>query len=116
MMAGQRLQVIGMHLDLSGIRRRHQLRAVLAAAGQGPTVLMGDFNQWSQARGAMREFGDGWQVLDPGRSFPSRQPVARLDRIVVSQHWACEETGVHHSPLSARASDHLPIMARLTLA
>ena len=29
-------------------------------------------------------FAGGWQVLAPGRSFPTRQPVAQLDRIVAS--------------------------------
>ena len=112
--------VVGMHLCLSGLRRRHQIKAVIDfVARRGarcPTVLMGDFNQWSQARGAMREFPGQWTLLAPGRSFPSRQPVARLDRIVISEHWKCRLTGVHHSPLSARASDHLPVFATLNLA
>ncbi len=115
---GLRLRVVGMHLDLSGLRRRHQLRAVLRhldRSGQPcPMVLMGDFNQWSRARGAMREFAPDWQVLAPGKSFPARRPLASLDRIVLSPHWRCIETKVHHSALAARASDHLPIFALLT--
>jgi endonuclease/exonuclease/phosphatase family metal-dependent hydrolase len=114
LIGGQHVNVVGMHLDLSGIRRRHQLRTVLAHVGGNSAVLMGDFNQWTQARGAMREGGDGWQVLDPGRSFPSRQPVARLDRIVASSHWHCHHAAVHHSALAAQASDHLPVYAQLT--
>ena len=55
-------------------------------------------------------------LLTPGRSFPARQPVAPLDRIVMSEHWTCRQTGVHHSPLAARASDHLPVFATLNLA
>ena len=117
---GTRIRVAGMHLDLSGLRRRHQLRAVLDhVSGNGDmcaTVLMGDFNQWSHIRGAMREFGPDWQTIVPGNSFPSRQPVAALDRIVLSQHWTAFETGVHHSALSARASDHLPVFARIDCA
>ncbi len=115
--AGKRLRVVGMHLDLSGLRRRHQLRAILGHIDSYPepcpAVMMGDFNQWSQARGAMREFGESWLVLEPGRSFPARQPVAPLDRIVVSKGWHCQHTGVHHSLLASRASDHLPVFARL---
>ena len=118
--AGQELRVVGLHLDLSGLRRRRQLRAVfdhLAASGAPcPAVLMGDFNQWSHLRGAMREIGPGWQTITPGNSFPTRQPVAALDRIVASRHWLCLEKGVHHSALAARASDHLPIFARLSIA
>lgn len=114
---GRRVRVIGTHLDLSGLRRRDQIKAILAhhgrCAGGCPTILMGDFNQWGARSGAMREFGDGWQLLDPGRSFPSRQPVARLDRIIASGDWDVHAAGVHHSALAAQASDHLPVLATL---
>lgn len=115
---GRPIRVVGMHLDLSGLRRRHQLEAVLshlAACTAAPAVLMGDFNEWARAGGAMRAFGPEWQVLLPGRSFPARRPVAALDRIVASQDWACAGAGVHHSPLASMASDHLPVLARLRL-
>ena len=78
-----------------------------------PRVLMGDLNNWSRDRGAMRGLGDGWTVLAPGRSFPSRSPVAMLDRIIHSADLHCEEAGVHHSALAAKASDHLPVWAVL---
>jgi endonuclease/exonuclease/phosphatase family metal-dependent hydrolase len=117
---GKRVRVVGMHLDLSGLRRRDQIRAILrhldgCEGGDCPSVLMGDLNQWGVATGAMREFAPGWQALAPGRSFPSRQPVAQLDRIVASSHWRCAGQGVHHSALAARASDHLPVFAQLEL-
>lgn len=117
---GRRLRVVGMHLDLSGLRRRHQLRAVLAhlaaCAEPYPAVLMGDLNEWARIGGSLGEFAPGgWQVLAPGRSFPSRRPVAMLDRIVASAGWECADTGVHHSALASRASDHLPVYARLEL-
>lgn len=116
---GQRVRVVGMHLDLSGLRRRHQLQAVLGQlAGNAepcPTVLMGDFNEWSVRGGSLRAFDGHWHVLAPGRSFPSRQPVAQLDRIVVSRDWRCAGQGVHHSALAARGSDHLPVWAKLAL-
>jgi endonuclease/exonuclease/phosphatase family metal-dependent hydrolase len=115
---GRALRVCGMHLDLSGLRRRMQIKAVLrhhGAGDAGPAVLLGDFNQWGANSGAMREFGHGWQVLATGKSFPSRRPVAQLDRIVASHHWRVEAAGVHHSALAARASDHLPVWAVLAL-
>lgn len=116
---GRRLRALGMHLDLSGLRRRDQIRAVLGhlegCEHACPAVLMGDFNQWGMGTGAMREFGPGWHALAPGRSFPSRQPVAHLDRIIVSREWRVMAAGVHHSALATRASDHLPVWARLEL-
>ena len=118
--AGQAVRVVGMHLDLSGLRRRQQVRTVLAhlgsTGGEVPTVLMGDFNEWSRSGGALREFSlPRWHVLAPGRSFPSRRPVAMLDRIVMSDEWAVVDCEVHHSALAARASDHLPVFARMAL-
>lgn len=116
---GQRLRVVGMHLDLSGLRRRRQLKTILShlqtCDEDCPSVLMGDFNQWSAQRGAMKEFGPGWQVINPGRSFPAPRPVASLDRIVTSDHWRVIESGVHQSALAKRGSDHLPVFASLGL-
>ncbi|EQB18788.1 endonuclease/exonuclease/phosphatase family protein [Novosphingobium lindaniclasticum] len=116
---GHRFRVVGMHLDLSGLRRRLQVRSVLAhvdgCESDVPTVMMGDLNEWSAGGGCFREFHEPWHVLAPGRSFPSRRPLARLDRIIVSQQWSILGTNVHHSPLAAIGSDHLPVFASLEL-
>jgi endonuclease/exonuclease/phosphatase family metal-dependent hydrolase len=116
---GRALRVVGMHLDLSGLRRRHQVEAVCGHLGdcaqRQPAVLMGDLNEWSQQAGALRAFGEGYRVLAPGRSFPARRPLAQLDRIVVTPEWDVEASGVHHSTLSAVGSDHLPVWAKLRL-
>lgn len=116
---GVRVRAIGVHLDLSGLLRREQIRAIVRHVDRCeescPTVLLGDFNQWGVASGAMREFAGGWQSLAPGRSFPSTNPVAQLDRIVTSHCWTVVAQGVHHSALAAKASDHLPVWARLEL-
>lgn len=116
---GRRLRVVGMHLDLSGLRRRQQVRSILshvaACDGASPTVLMGDMNEWARHGGCFHEFQHDWHLLAPGRSFPSRRPVAQLDRIVASHDWNLVGTGVHHSALAAKGSDHLPVWARLSL-
>jgi endonuclease/exonuclease/phosphatase family metal-dependent hydrolase len=116
---GHGLRVVGMHLDISGVRRRQQVRSVLSHLGDCervcPAVLMGDLNDWTRNGRALREFGDGWRLLASGKSFPSRRPVAPLDRIVVTEEWHVEAAGVHHSALAAQASDHLPVWARLSL-
>lgn len=117
--AGRPFRVVGMHLDLSGLRRRQQVRSILSHLVDCPTpmpsVLMGDLNEWARTGGCLREFCGDWHVLSAGRSFPSRRPVAALDRIVVSQEWHVHSVGVHHSALSARGSDHLPVWARLEM-
>lgn len=113
-----RFRVIGTHLDLSGLRRRDQVRSLLryaAADAAMPTVIMGDFNQWGQLTGAMRELSSDWGHIAPGPSYPSRTPIARLDRLVHCGHWVCHGSHVHHSALAVVASDHLPIHADLEL-
>jgi endonuclease/exonuclease/phosphatase family metal-dependent hydrolase len=114
------LRVIGTHLDLSGLWRRRQIRALLArldgASHHLPTVLMGDFNQWSD-RGALSEFAfHHHRLVKTPPSFHSNRPVARLDRIIVSHDIMVEGSGAHQSDLSKRASDHLPLWATLKYA
>lgn len=112
---GTRLRVVGMHLDISGLRRRQQARAILDHVAEGevlPTILMGDCNEWRNRGGCLADFGAGHRLVDTGHSFHSRRPVARLDRIFASPDLEPVEAGVHLSPLAARASDHLPIWAR----
>lgn len=117
--AGQRIRVAGMHLDLSGLRRRQQVRTVLdhidEYGNECPTVLMGDFNEWARHGGCFREFGDRWSVVSPGQSFPAARPVARLDRIIASRDWDILDAKVHHSVHASWASDHLPVWATLKL-
>jgi len=112
------LRVIGMHLDLSGLWRRRQMRAILDAVQRRPqkmpTVLMGDTNEWRTATGCLQELEPQFQIAPTGLSFHARHPVAALDRIVVERSLNIEAAGVHMSPAARRASDHLPIWARLS--
>lgn len=111
------LTVFGMHLDLSGLWRARQARAIAglaeAARAAGPTVLMGDLNEWRERAGCFREFGRHFRILDCGPSFHSRRPVGRLDRIMHCEGLMLAACGVHHTPLAATASDHLPVWAEL---
>jgi endonuclease/exonuclease/phosphatase family metal-dependent hydrolase len=111
--------VIGMHLDLSGLWRRRQMRAILhaiqARVQKMPTVLMGDTNDWREVNGCLKEIGPQFQVAPTGPSFHSRRPVACLDRIIVHTDLRIEAAGVHMSAASKRASDHLPVWARISV-
>ena len=116
---GRHLRVIGMHLDLSGLWRRRQIRAILAHLAKRhrpmPTVVMGDTNEWRTAGGCLGEFGAGYRVAPTGPSFHARRPVASLDRILVEEGLRIEAAGVHASAEARKASDHLPVWARLGL-
>ncbi|QNM84066.1 endonuclease/exonuclease/phosphatase family protein [Sphingomonas sabuli] len=111
------VRVVGMHLDLSGLWRRRQMRAILDAVAARPqpmpTIMMGDTNEWRVAGGCLKELPQGFRIVPTGPSFHSRHPVAMLDRIIVDGA-RIDAGGVHMSPAARIASDHLPIWARLS--
>jgi endonuclease/exonuclease/phosphatase family metal-dependent hydrolase len=120
LLAGDRpLRVIGMHLDLSGLWRRRQMRAIFEIIERRPqpmpTVLMGDTNEWRIAGGFLKDLPPGYRIAPTGPSFHSRHPLAALDRIIVQGPLKVETAGVHMSAVARRASDHLPIWATLSL-
>jgi len=112
------LRVVGMHLDLSGLWRRRQMRAILEAIERRPqkmpTVLMGDTNEWRTEAGCLKDLDGQFHLAPTGPSFHARHPVATLDRIIVHKDLNIEAAGVHMSAAARRASDHLPIWARVT--
>jgi len=112
------LRVIGMHLDLSGLWRRRQMRAIFDAIAARPqvmpTVLMGDTNEWRAEAGCLRDLNCDFHLAPTGPSFHARHPVAALDRIIVHKDLTIEAAGVHMSAAARRGSDHLPIWARLS--
>lgn len=114
---GREIRVVGMHLDLSGLWRRKQAHAVITHIEQQPrqlpTVMMGDMNEWRRSGGCLGDFAQRYAFAETGPSFHARQPVARLDRIIVSPDIRVTETGVHSSMSARTASDHLPIWARI---
>jgi endonuclease/exonuclease/phosphatase family metal-dependent hydrolase len=112
------LRVVGMHLDLSGLWRKRQMRAILEAIARRPqrmpTVLMGDTNEWRTVAGCLQELEPEFHLAPTGPSFHARHPVAALDRIIVHRDLNIEAAGVHMSAAARRASDHLPIWARVS--
>ena len=117
--AGSNLRVIGMHLDLSGIRRRQQVLRILDHIERRhramPTVIMGDTNEWRSTGPTLSAFDERFEIAKCGPSFHSRKPVAPLDRIIVDRRFHIAEAGVHMSDAARTASDHLPVWARLAV-
>ncbi|HZG44683.1 MAG TPA: endonuclease/exonuclease/phosphatase family protein [Allosphingosinicella sp.] len=114
---GACVRVVGMHLDLSGLWRRRQAHSILMEVEQRrthmPTVLMGDLNEWTARNGCLRDFGAHLDFADTGRSFHAHNPIARLDRIMVSRDVRIRAAGTHKSPTARTASDHLPVWAEV---
>jgi len=118
-LTGGPVRVMAAHLGLLRHSRIMQVEALLAHSGADdrPIVLMGDLNEWRrQRRSALRPFGSRFGPLGRGvASFPSYFPVLALDRIIARPHTILGPVEVHDSPLARKASDHLPIKARVNL-
>lgn len=110
---GNPVRVVGVHLGLIRRHRQAQLEAITAAIAERPpmpTVIMGDFNEWSRKRG-LEPLRADFTVHVPGRSYHTARPVAALDRIAMSAGLDLRNAGVHEKGLALTASDHLPIWA-----
>jgi endonuclease/exonuclease/phosphatase family metal-dependent hydrolase len=115
--AGRPLRVVNAHLGLLQTSRTAQVHALLdkikGLEGR-PTLLMGDLNEWRGAGAAFQTLEKHFTFAQAPASFPSRYPLLALDRMMMSPHGALMDVAAHDSPLSRRASDHLPIKARLS--
>jgi endonuclease/exonuclease/phosphatase family metal-dependent hydrolase len=113
-----RLRVVAMHLDLSGLLRRRQLRTIFAYLKRRkqamPTLLMGDLNEWSRKGGALREVPHNFRIAPSDPSFHAQRPIAQLDRIITGPGLTVAASGTHHSATARSASDHLPVWADLS--
>ena len=110
------LRVVATHLGLRPGERRFQVKLILhhvMGDEQSVTVLMGDFNEWfligRPLRWLNRRFGQTKYV----RTWPSQLPLFALDRMWVHPPQALARYGPLDTPVTRRASDHLPVVAEL---
>ena len=112
------LRIVGVHLGLLRRNRRQQLdhlRQRLDAKSPRPTLILGDFNEWSLRRGLGRLARD-YRIVTPGPSFPSRMPLLPLDRIAHSPDLSVIASPPAQGHLRPQPSDHLPIRADVRAA
>lgn len=123
-LASGAVRVVAAHLGLLRHSRRLQVELLLAHAAGGddpgadhPTVLMGDLNEWRQGRrSALHAFSPSFGPMNLGApSFPAYFPVLALDRIIARPGRILGPVEAHDTPLARKASDHLPIKARVRL-
>lgn len=118
----KKLHVFCLHLGLSFGERRQQESLLLSAdilrdaVRSDPVVVCGDFNYWgngpvtSLVRNAIHDAA--LQLHSPARTYHSRFPFFRLDRIYVDAGVRPIEVHPHRSQRAAVASDHLPLVMR----
>jgi len=105
------LRIIATHLGLSIRERRSQARMLLAIAGDHTmtTMVVGDFNDWfwpGFVRSALSRELPGYTRY---RTFPSRFPLLRLDRVYCRPGEALIRSYVDTH--AGTCSDHLPVIA-----
>ncbi len=113
------LRVVAAHFGLLPASRRQQSRAILEHLDRlspRPTLMMGDLNEWRTDReSSLAPLTEHFRSAPLVRSFPARFPILALDRIMAGAGAEVTDAAVHDTPLARRASDHLPIKARLVL-
>lgn len=119
---GRQLHVFCLHLGLGIGERRAQEALLLSsdilrdAVRKDPVVVCGDFNYWgngavpSLVRQAIHDAA--LELGAPARTYPTRLPLLRLDRIYVDVTVKPLEIHPHRTPLATVASDHLPLVMR----
>jgi len=110
------LHVIATHLGLRLGERRLQVRRIAELVDElqsAFTVILGDFNDWLPGRSLVHVLDRRLGTAPPPRSFPVGFPLLALDRIWVQPGDALRTLGVHLTPASRVASDHLPVVAQL---
>ena len=85
-----------------------------------PTLLVGDYNDWRNRlhRGLLSEHGFE-QITSPisrFRSFPAYLALSSLDKAFIRDKVKVRHARVVRTPLTRRASDHLPLVIDFHLA
>jgi endonuclease/exonuclease/phosphatase family metal-dependent hydrolase len=115
---GGKLDVVATHLALGDRTRHRQVRSLLDHPNlrTNPTLLLGDMNAWRKCKATRALDGELRQHhnLDWPASFPAASPMLALDRIY-ARGARVVELFAHTSRAARRASDHLPIIARVEL-
>jgi endonuclease/exonuclease/phosphatase family metal-dependent hydrolase len=118
--AGRRVWAVSAHLGLVPVERGRHARDLTSLLEElpGPIVLGMDLNETPERPSATwlaRRYVDAWDEAGTGDgpTFPSLDASARIDYLFVSQGVRVE--GIHVAELAGAASDHLPIVADLSL-
>jgi endonuclease/exonuclease/phosphatase family metal-dependent hydrolase len=125
---GGTVQIFNTHFGLTRPERQEQAATLLGAGWLGrlgdevPVVLCGDLNAGPKSlayRMLAHRLRDV-QAVAAGRrrqaTFPSPWPVRRIDHIFVSRHIEMTSVDRIRTHLAVMASDHLPLVAEITLA
>ena len=109
------------HLGLAEYERRRQIQSIVTHLSQvrplSAVVVGGDLNDvWSSLERRILEPQGFVSAAPRAATFPAIRPLRTLDKLFVRGNIEVNNTFVGHSDLARVASDHLPIVADLTVA
>jgi endonuclease/exonuclease/phosphatase family metal-dependent hydrolase len=107
---GARVAFASTHLSLRRDVRRGQLEMLVRELpSKLPLVLAGDMNCTAEELGPLRE---RFEIAPDVRTYPSLWPLRALDHVAVGPQLRIGDVRTARS----HASDHLPLIAEITLA
>ena len=124
--AGSTLHVFNVHFGTRYFEQRKQARKlvdegiVVNEDLHGPRIVLGDFNEWlrGSVTSTLTEHLDKTNIrrhLKKSRTFPGRFPIFRLDHIYIDRRLRLKRLARHRSQTALVASDHLPLVADVSL-
>jgi endonuclease/exonuclease/phosphatase family metal-dependent hydrolase len=124
---GADLHFLNTHLGLYSMERQRQAEALMgpewlgSESCGGPAILCGDFNAFPSSTvyrtltGRLHEAQENAKGHRPRNTFFGRHPVFRIDHIFCSPEFRTLSVDVPRTHLTRLASDHLPIVAEVSL-
>jgi len=116
------------HLSLYKWEQRKQMKMLLetewllSVTDNKPAIFCGDLNAGSFSRTYRRVANyltDVQKALDepwlPKPTFHARSPFLRIDHMFISRHFTPRDVDVAINPYTRTASDHLPLIAELSM-
>jgi endonuclease/exonuclease/phosphatase family metal-dependent hydrolase len=118
------LHLYNVHLGTAILERRHQAQRLAAIVSDrhtsGPKLVLGDFNEWMRGL-ATRTLSEKLNSVDlrnhlkRRRTYPGVFPILHLDHIYYAGRVEIRGIELPRTRLALVASDHLPLVADVTL-
>jgi len=124
---GTKINIINTHLSLWPKEQLLQIKTLLSKDWLespdrgGPVILCGDLNtspRSSVYKEICKKFNDSQLMMEghlPSKTWFAGFPIRRIDHIFITPEFCVNSIQVSHTALDRSASDHLPVIAELSL-